>query len=218
MVPLRAPFKAGGFATFSGVGGAAGCEGVAGNYVVPIIATGSGLTRTVNLNVAENAPAFTLDVDSHTVALGMAEAREVMVSSTGLNGATRPIGLSVKNAPVGLLWAFDQIAINPGDSTTFVITDTDLLASGQYPIVNHGDDGLITTTTTITLTVSKPRFTVTAMPSSLTVGAGKPVTTVFALSVQALDGWTTPITLTVDASAMPAPAIVTSARGARTAP
>src|SRR5512143_1168358 len=37
----------------------------------------------------------------------------------------------------------------------------------------RGDDGQITATTTITLTVSKPRFNVTATPSNLTVGAGQ---------------------------------------------
>jgi hypothetical protein len=177
----------------------------AGNYVVPIIATGSGLSRTFDLNVAVSVPAFTLEVDSPNASLGIAEAREVTVSSTGLNGATRPIGLSMKNAPVGLLWSMSNAVIDPGGSATLTITDTDLLASGLYPIEIRGDDGVLTATTTITLTVSKPRFTLTATPSNLTVGAGQLATTTFKLDLLALDGWTTPITLTIDSSAIPAP-------------
>jgi hypothetical protein len=111
----------------------------------------------------------------------------------------------MKNAPAGLLWSLDQAPINPGDSATLDITDTGLLASGLYSIVLHGESGLSTATTTITLTVSKPRFTLTATPSNLTVAAGQTMTTAFELNVQALDGWTTPIMLTVDSSAMPAP-------------
>jgi hypothetical protein len=180
----------------------------AGNYVVPIIATGSGVSRTFNLNVAVSVPAFTLDVNSHVVLLGIAEAREMTVSSAGLNGATRLIGLSVKNAPVGLLWSLDQVSINPGESATLIITDTAVLASGLYPIEIRGDDGVLTATTTVTLTVSKPRFTLTATPSNLTVGAGKLATTTFKLDLLALDGWTTPITLTIDSSAIPAPGML----------
>jgi hypothetical protein len=176
----------------------------AGSYVIPIIATGSGVSRTFEITVALNVPGFTLSVSAHTPSLGIDQSLNLTVSSVGLNGAIRPIGLSVKNAPPGLLWSFDDDTIEPGNSATLIITDTDLLASGTYPIGISGDDGLSTATTSITLTVSKPRFNLTATPSNLTVGAGKPVTSVFELDVIALDGWTTPITLTVDPGAVPA--------------
>jgi hypothetical protein len=176
----------------------------AGNYIIPIIATGSGVSRTLQITVAVQTSSFALNATPNNPSLGIDQSIGVPISSVGYNGAHRSINLSVKNAPLGLLWSLNDSAIMPGGNTMLRITDTALLASGTYPIGISGDDGLLTSTTTITLTVSKPRFNLTATPSTLSVIAGKPITAVFALNMIALDGWTTPITLTVNPSDVPA--------------
>jgi hypothetical protein len=175
----------------------------AGNYIIPIIATGSGVSRTLHITVAVQMPSFALNVTPNNPSLGIDQSIDVPIASVGYNGAHRSINLSIKNAPLGLLWSLNDNTIMPDGNTTLWITDTTLLASGIYPIGISGDDGLLTSTTTITLTVSKPRFNLTATPSALTVIAGKPITAVFALNMIALDGWATPITLTVDSSNAP---------------
>jgi CSLREA domain-containing protein len=81
----------------------------------------------------------------------------IMVSSIGHNGATRPIGLGVENAPAGLLWSLSRDTILPGGNATLIITATELLGSGVYPINLTGYDGIHSASTVITLTVTKSR-------------------------------------------------------------
>jgi hypothetical protein len=178
-----------------------------GIYVVPIIASGNGLSHTLEVavmlqtqNIAVTAPT--------AVTLGQDQGLDLPVATTGHNGASAPIGLRVDNVPAGLLWSLDHHTLLPGENAVLTITDTVLLNSGVYTLDIIGDDGLHTSTAQVSLTVKKPRFALTAPSTEKVVPFGGAGTATFALDVTPLDGWTSPVTLVFDPGSAPALGVV----------
>ncbi|NTU66062.1 MAG: hypothetical protein HGB05_22325, partial [Chloroflexi bacterium] len=105
----------------------------AGTYVVPIIASGNGLSRTFEVavmlqtqNIAVTAPtAATLSQD---------QVLDLPIATAGINGANRSIGLRVDNIPAGLRWSLDRNTLLPGEDE--IVAAAEYLM--QHPEIAHG--------------------------------------------------------------------------------
>jgi hypothetical protein len=161
-------------------------------------------------NIAVNAPA--------AVTLGKDQVLDLPITTAGINGASDPIGLSVDNMPVGLLWSLAQETVLPGNSASLIITDTELLASGTYTVNISGHDDLHTTSVPMVLTVSKPRFQIVPTAIEQVIGVGTVTTVTYALDVVPYDGWATPVTLAIDPNSVPALGAIGLARNPATDP
>jgi hypothetical protein len=179
----------------------------AGTYVVPIIASGNGLSHTLEVAVMLQTQSIAVTA-LPAATLGQDQVLDLPVATAGHNGASAPIGLRVDNIPAGLLWSLDRNTLLPGENAALTITDTVLLNSGVYTLDIIGDDGLHTSTAHVSLTVSKPRFALTTPSTEEVVSFGSAGTTIFELDVTPLDGWTAPVTLVFDPGSAPALGVV----------
>ena len=171
-----------------------------GVYQVPIVATGGGVTETLNFNLTILQPGFTLAATPAAPVIGGGQSRSIAVAATGTYGMADPINLSLEGVPPGLLYSFDRNSVLPGGAATLVLTDSSLLADGHYVLNLVGTAGLQSVRTPLTLTVDKPGFDLEAGGSRLRVQVGH----TGALPVR-LTGrrWTAPVTLSLAADTLP---------------
>jgi hypothetical protein len=173
-----------------------------GDYQVPLIAHGGGVTRTVNLLVRVLEPRFTLTPAPSNALLGRDETTAIIVSAAGTHGENDAIYLDLRDAPPGLSWSFSPgEVVFPGSHVTLTLTDTHMLAHGQYPLQIVGEDGENTESFSLTLTVWEPGFGIETPTPRGRVLAGQ--VAVFPLDVTAENDWSVPVTLTLDAQTIP---------------
>jgi len=172
-----------------------------GEYLVPIVAYGGGVERTLNLRVTVLEPLFALDAVPATVTLSQGQSAQVVVSATGLHGENDPIHLHLQGAPPGLDWVFSSEVIYPGMNVTLTLTDTHISKHGQYQLHVLGEDGENTVDVNLVLAIVEPEFDIASLDRRLQVWAGE--VAVFALDVIPQNGWSKPVTLTLDAHTIP---------------
>jgi hypothetical protein len=173
----------------------------AGEYVVPIVAHGDGVARMLNLRVTVQEPLFALGLTPDAVTLTQGQSAEVLVSATGIHGESDPIYLHLEGTPPGLDWAYSSEVVHPDESVTLVLTDTHVSGQGKYELHVFAEDGENTQDFSLMLTISEPKFGIEATEPRLTALAGE--VAVFALDVTAQNGWTHPVTLSLDAQYVP---------------
>lgn len=174
-----------------------------GSYNVPIVARGGGLERQLILPVAARQPSFRL-IGPLTESVLMENATiKVPITADGSDGATDEITLELTGTPSGLVWAFDNPVIRPGQGAILTFTDTELLESGVYPLRIVGRDGRVTGELARNLKVREPKFVIAAQPTQRNGMAGQEGRAPYELDLSSRDGWTTPVTLRVADAAPP---------------
>lgn len=139
-----------------------------GQYPLTITGTSGSVTQTATLTLTVGVPSFTLSAYSITVGQGHTSSTSVYVNTVnGFNGA---VTLSVSGLPSGVTASFSTNSTTSYyDQVTFNVGST--VPVGQYPLTITGTSGSVTQTTTLTLTVGVPSFTIYAA-SSPTIGQG----------------------------------------------
>ena len=155
----------------------------------PVTLTGTaGLvsrTTTFTLNVTA-VPDFSLSANpaSQTVAQGAAGTYSVTISPT--NGFTGAVTLSVSGLPIGTTGTFTP---NPATgSSTLTVTTTASTSAGTYPLTVTGVSGALSHSTTVSLTVNVPDFSLSANPASQTVVPGGSGT--YSVTISPTNGFT----------------------------
>ena len=168
-----------------------------GLYPLTITGTWGSLTQTTTLNLTVAAPTFTMS-SSGSITIGAGTTVSGWVDLNRLYGFAGSVTLLASGMPSGVMVSFSpntltgtaynsSIAINAGAST----------APGQYPLTITGVSGGQTVTTSLTLTISAPTFTLSS--SNVTVGQGLSGTSY--VYVNQLYGFTGAVTLS--ASGLP---------------
>ena len=139
-----------------------------GQYPLTITGTSGSLTQTATMTLKVGVPSFTLSSYGLTVGQGQSSSTSVYVND--VNGFNSPVNLSISGLPNGVTASFPT---NPTiayyNQLTFNVGST--VPAGQYPLIISGTSGSQTETTTTTLTVGVPSYTLFAA-SSPTIGQG----------------------------------------------
>jgi hypothetical protein len=143
------------------------------------------------------APDFTISSSptSQTVAPGGQTSYAVALSAR--NGYSSPVTLSVSGLPgSGALSNFPISGVSPTSSTTLTVTTTTGVTPGKYTltITGTGADGT-SHSTSATLTVATPDFTIAAGPSLRTVSRGH--STTYTVTLTGIAGYTSPVSVSV---------------------
>jgi hypothetical protein len=138
-----------------------------GQYTLIVTGTSGTQSQTTNVSLAIGTASFTLSPSSLTVGQGESLNSYVYINdSYGFNGA---VTLSLSGLPSGVTATFQTNPTTYSSQITFNVAST--VPVGQYPITITGISGSLTTTTTFTLSVGTPSFTLFAA-SSPTIGQG----------------------------------------------
>jgi hypothetical protein len=126
---------------------------------------------------------------SQTVSPGSPTTYSVTVTPTG--GFNGSVSLTSTGLPAGAVGTFSP---NPTTGTsTFSVTTDATTPVGSYPVTIIGVNGSLTHSTTVTLVVSQPDFSLSATPTSRTVTGG--ASTTYTVSVTPAAGFTGSVTL-----------------------
>jgi uncharacterized membrane protein len=133
----------------------------------------------------------TASPSSFTLAPGASTGYNVTISP--LNSFTGAVTLSVSGLPTGATGNFTP---NPATgSSTLTVTTSASTPVGTYPLVITGVSGSLTHTTSVSLTVSVPDFSLSATPPTQTILVGG--TGNYSLAIAPISGFTSAVTLSV---------------------
>ncbi len=143
-----------------------------GTYNLKATATGGGQVRSVPLKLTVVPRDYSLSLSAATVTVlpGSGTSDTVTVAATG--GFSDTVTFTAAGLPDGANINFPVEGVTGSGSTTFDITTAPTTPVGSYSVTITGTGGGILHTTTVTLVVGNPDFSIGASPSSLTVRRG----------------------------------------------
>jgi hypothetical protein len=156
-------------------------------------------TQNFALSTGGTAPApdysMTVSPASQTVSAGGSAGYTVTINPTG--GFAGSVNLALSGLPSGASGTFGT---NPATtSSTLSVTTDSSVAAGSYPFTVTGTSGTLTHTATGTLVVSAPNppdFSLSASPTSRTVGQGVNATS-YSVTISQLNGFSGSVDLTL---------------------
>ncbi len=168
----------------------AGSSASLGQYNLTITGTSGSLTATTTTTVSVYAPSFTLNAGN--VAIGQGTSGSSYVDVAGQYGFSGSVHLAISGLPSGVTAAFGTNPTTGSSTLTFTASST--AALGQYYAVITGTSGSLSASTTLTLGVYVPSFTLTDY-SAASLGQGGSTTSY--VYVNPLYGFTGNVSLAV---------------------
>jgi hypothetical protein len=170
----------------------------AGTYPITIVASTASLTHTAEVNLVVKAPDFTISASpsSRTVTQGNGTSYTVTIGA--LNGFTGTVGFSTTGLPSGAGATFSPTTVTTSGNSTMNVTTSTTTPTGTYTITITGTSGSLHHSASVRLVVNSvnpPDFSISASPSSQTVG--HPGSTSYTVTVTALNGFTGTVSFSV---------------------
>jgi hypothetical protein len=181
---------------------AVGSSTSAGTYPITVTGNGGGIQESTSVTLTVTAgPTFTLAASPTSLNVTPGNQGTSTITTSVSGGFSNSITLLASGAPTGTTVAFNPstIAAPGAGNSTMTVTVGSSTPAGTYPITVTGNGGGVQQSTTVTLTVAVPNFTISASPASLSVSPGTQGTSTITTSVSG--GFSNSITLT--ASGMP---------------
>jgi uncharacterized membrane protein len=163
-----------------------------GQYTLTITGTSGSLSATTTLSLGVFEPSFTL-YDYNSMTLGQGGSSTSYVNVNPQNGFTGSVNLAVTSGlPSGVTASF---APNPTTGlSTLTLTASSTASLGQYTLTITGTSGSLSATTTVSLGVFAPSFTLSGY-GSVSLGQGSSSTSY--VNVNPQNGFTGSVTLAV---------------------
>ena len=188
-----------------------------GQYIVTITGTSGSQIATTPLTIAIYPQSFTL-YDNESVTLGQGTSSASFVSINPLYGFAGNVSFSVSGLPSGVTASFSP---NPAPATTgysaLTLKASSTAALGQYTLTITGTSGSLSASTTLTLGVYVPSFTLSNYSS---VNMGQSTTYTSYVYINSIYSFTGNVSLAVSglpsgvtASFSPNPTAVPSSSG-----
>jgi hypothetical protein len=149
----------------------------------------------VTVTAGAASPDFSISAtpSSQTVAAGNGTSYTTTVSA--LNGFTGTVNLSVSGLPSGATGNFNPTSVAGSGSSTLSVSTSSTTPAGTYTLTITGTSGSLTHSTTVTLVVNVPDFSISATPASQTVTQGNG--TSYTTTVSAINGFSGTVSLSV---------------------
>lgn len=193
----------------------AGAGAAAGTATITITATGTGVstqTATVQLTVVQ--PTIALALTPATITLTAGQAGPISVAITRSAGYTGAVTLSLQAPPAGITAAFN---VSPTSAATSAMTLllAASVAAGPYTVTVKGTGPNVadkTVTLALTVIAAGPvGFNVTVDPAEFELPAGRGWASYGIVSIQRVNGFAGPVSVSVQGLAFPATVAVTPA-------
>lgn len=143
------------------------------------------------------APDFYLSAAPGSQTIVQGKSAAYTVSVTTFNGYSGTVGFTVSGCPTGATCTLSPTSSGPPSypSTTLTVTTTTSTPGGNYLLTVTGSDGTITHTTSVSLAVISPDFSIAANTKVETIKAG--TSAKFPLTITPLNTFNGNVALTV---------------------
>ena len=164
-----------------------------GTYTLTISGTDGTLTHTASITLVVSAVDFSLSASPASQSVNQGNSTSYTVTETGINGYTGTVSYSVTaGLPAGASTTFAPTSTTGSGTTTLTVATLATTPVGNYTLTISGTDGVITHTTTVTLVVSTPDFSLSVTPSSQTINQGNP--TSYTITLNPISGYSGTVT------------------------
>jgi len=154
----------------------------------------TGLGSPVTTNFApQTTPDFTVSASPNPITINAGSSGTSKITATFLNGFNNPVTLSTPVMPSGWTTSFDTNPLLASGTSTLTVTVPTGTATGTYSVTVTGSDVTTSHSTTLTVQVTNPDFSISASPTSLTIRSGSSGTS--KITVTPLNGFTGPVSL-----------------------
>ncbi len=140
-----------------------------GTYTVTVIGTSGTLTASTTVSLTIIAPSFALS-GGISLTVGQGGSSSTYLYLNGSNGFNGSVTLFASNLPTGVTAVFGTNPTTYMSKLTFTADST--APAGTYTVTVSGMYGSTTVSTTISLTVASPSFTLSPDSNSYTVNQG----------------------------------------------
>ena len=171
-----------------------------GTYQVTISGSGGGISRTATYQLTVNPQAqqpfnYAMSASPSSLSIAKGSSAQTTVSVDLLSGtAPQAVVLSSSGQPSGVTVSFNPSSGNPTFKSTMSISVSSAANSGTYTLTITGSSGALAKSTTLTLTiVNSADFTLSAIPSTLSVQQGSSGSAV--IKIDALNGYSNTVSL-----------------------
>ncbi|WP_260705928.1 SMP-30/gluconolactonase/LRE family protein [Edaphobacter flagellatus] len=167
-----------------------------GTYTVTITGTSGTLSHltTVTL-VVSGPPDFSMSASPSSQTLTPGNSTTYTTSISALSGFTGTVNLGVSGLPVGATASFNPTSVAGSGNSMLTISTATTIPAGTYTLTITGTSGALSHSTTVTLVVSTPDFSISTTPSLQTMTQGN--NTTYITSISALSGFTGMVNLSV---------------------
>ena len=131
-------------------------------------------------------PDFSVSANPTSLSLTQATQGTSTITVTSLNGFTSAVGLTVSGCPTNATCTLNTTPVTPTATATLTL-NAGTASAGSYPITITGTSGSLTHSTTVTLIVPTPDFSLSASPTSRTVKRG--ASTTYAITASSLNSF-----------------------------
>jgi len=148
-------------------------------------------------NCGSPVPDFSLSANPSALTIAQGSAAPSTITVTSLNGFNSAVDLTVSGCPSSTTCVLNPTSVTPaanGSTTsTLTITVGGAAPTGTFPLTVSGNAG--THTTSVSLTITAPDFSISASPSSVTITQGNPANST--ITVTSTAGYSKAVTLSV---------------------
>ena len=167
------------------------------------LATGWGsvdAAQMVNFWNNNGTPDFSLSATPASQSVNQGSTATYTVTESVFDNYSNTVTFSVSGLPAGASPTFTPPTLSGAGTTSLSITTLATTPLGSYPLTITGTDGVLTHTTSVTLVITAPDFSLAATPASQTVVVGN--TANYTATVAALNGYAGTVSFSV--SGLPA--------------
>jgi hypothetical protein len=170
-----------------------------GSYPLTITGTSGSLSHSTNVTLVVNSAGdFSVAASPASQTVTAGAGTTYSVSEAGSGGFNGTVNFSVSGLPTGASASFNPTSVVGSGSSTLTVNTTTSTAAGTYTLTVTGASGSLSHSTTVTLVVNpapNPDFTITASPTSRTVGT--PGTTTYTVTIAKVNGFNGVVSLSV---------------------
>ena len=159
-------------------------------HTLTVRGSGGGHTSSADVTLEVATPDFSVASNpiARKIAPGAAATYNLTVASRG--GFDDTVSLQIQGLPSGATASFAPAAVTPGGTSTLTVVAGTTTPDGNYVLTIKGRAGSKTRTTSVTLEVRRPDFTMTSTPNLRELDGGSYRLTSYNLRIDALHGFT----------------------------
>lgn len=184
----------------------------AGSYTLIITGSDGVITHTTSVTLVIQAVDYSISASPTSQSVLQGNSTSYTVTQTAINGFSAIVGYGVSGLPTGASASFNPANVAASGTTTLTVATVTTTPAGSYTLTILSTDGVNNHSTTVTLVVLAPDFSLSASPASQSINPGGSAG--YTITQTALNGYTGTVSFSVTglpAGATPtiAPASVT---------
>jgi hypothetical protein len=157
---------------------------ISGIYPLTITGTSGSLTSSTTISLTVIAPSFSFAASPTSLTVSQGTTGSSTLSISGQNSFNGTVSFAVAGLPTGVTAAFSPATATTSTVSKVTFAVSSSVVGGTYPLTINATSSALTSTTTMSLTVVVPSFSLAASPTSITVPQGGSGTNTISVSGQ----------------------------------